>query len=360
MTRISLPLLMPARGCNCQVCPFFVDNPAAVEPVCSGQNSDCSYCGCARTADLSGGPGGCGECPIRCGSRVDIGAWMTDVGNTLEFDDIGMRGQTWPGLPRFVPQLDTANVADLDDGLAWPAYAVGLRRVFSPVTSTLLPTFRGTTAREAIGLDDRQRSVLVGYGEDPLVEAFWSRRHGLYEGLVEQAWDLVLAPNFSMYGNQPRTEHLLNFRRNLLICEEMLAAGINAAPNLYWYRLEDLERYGRWLEEVTPAIVAMNLQTFRTDVDWSDMALPGLSWLAAVLPATTRLVTVGASRSDRIGQLVDLFGDRVVVVSQNAIQYARHGAVMGPNGREDLHATVPAAFAWSVRYYSSLLEKGPA
>ena len=355
MTRISLPLVMPARGCNCRVCPFWVDNPIAVEPICSGQNSDCSYCGCARTADLAGGPSGCGECPIRCGSRVDIGAWMTDVGNTLEFDDIGMAGQAWPDLPRFVPQLDTANVAELDSGLAWPAYAVGLRRVFSPVTATLLPTFRGTTAREALGLTERQQSVLVGYGEDPLVEAFWSRRHNLYEGLAEQCWDLVLSPNFSMYGNQPRTEHLLNFRRNLLICEEMLAAGINAVPNIYWYRLEDLERYGRWLEETTPAAVAINLQTFRTDTDWSDMAIPGLTWLSANLPANTHLVTVGASRADRVSHLVELFGDRVVVVSQNAIQYARHGAVMGPNGREDLHAAVPAAFAASVRYYASLL-----
>ena len=77
-----LALLAPARGCDCGVCPFFIGNPAAVEPVCSGCSSDCAYCGCTRAG------GGCGQCPVRCGSRVDIDDWMADVGGTMAFDDL--------------------------------------------------------------------------------------------------------------------------------------------------------------------------------------------------------------------------------------------------------------------------------
>lgn len=353
--RIRLPVLVPARACDCRTCALYVDNPSAVEPVCSGSNSDCSYCGCARTADLAAP--NCGECSIRCGSRVDIAGWMTDIGGTVAFDDIALAGQWWPAtMPRFVPQLDTANVAELDRGLNWPAYAIGLRRVFSPRTGRLLPTFAGRDAHDALGLTAGQLAVLVGYGEDPLVEAFWPGRHQLYRGLAEQSWDLVLAPNYSMYGNQPRTEHLINFRRNLLVAEELLASGVNAVPNLYWFRLEDLERYGRWLADVEPPAVAINLQTFRTDTDWATMARPGLTWLAAALPAATRLVVVGTSRSTRLAELAELFGARLVVISQNPVQYARHGAVMGAGGREDLHATVDAAFAATVRFYAGLLD----
>lgn len=356
MTR-SLPLtvLTPARGCDCRVCPFYIDNPEAAEPICSGKNTDCSYCGCARTADQL--TPSCGQCSIRCGSRTDIRAWMRDAGGTLAFDDITLDGLRWPeGMPRFVPQIDTTNTAELDGDMGWPAYAVGLRRVFSPKTWDVLPGFRGVAAREALGLAGGQLAVLVGYGEDPLVEAFWTRRRSMYPRIAEHQWDLVLSPNFSMYGNQPRTEHLINFRRNLVIAEELLDAGVNAAPNLYWYRLEDLQRYGRWLEDITPPAVAINLQTFRTDADWDEMALPGLSWLGSALPETTRMVVVGSSRKKRIDELVALFGDRLTVISQNPVQYARHGAVMGPNGREDLHAEVSVAFAATVRYYASLLE----
>jgi hypothetical protein len=179
----------------------------------------------------------------------------------------------------------------------------------------------------------------------------------MYPLIAAHQWDLVLSPNFSMYGNQPRTEHLLNFRRNLVIAEEMLAAGVNAAPNLYWYRLEDLRRYGRWLEDVQPPAVAINLQTFRTDADWEETALPGLTWLGGELPAQTRLVVVGSSRKSRIDELVRLYGDRLTIISQNPVQYARHGAIMGPNGREDIHAEVCVAFAATVRYYASLLDE---
>ena len=75
-------------------------------------------------------------------------------------------------------------------------------------------------------MPDERKIVLVGYGTDPLVEAFWTRRHRLYEFLAKKQFDLVLAPNYSMYGSQPRAEHLLNFRRNLLVSAEMNAAGI--------------------------------------------------------------------------------------------------------------------------------------
>ena len=355
---ISLPLtvITPARACDCRVCPFFVDNPDAAEPICSGSNSDCSYCGCARTADEL--TPSCGQCPIRCGSRTDIRAWMRDAGGTLSFDDITLQDLRWPdGLPGFVPQIDTTNTAELDVDLGWPAYAVGLRRVFSPKVWKVLPGFDGVTARGALGLRDGQLSVLVGYGEDPLVEAFWTRRRAIYPLMAQHEWDLVLSPNFSMYGNQPRTEHLINFRRNLVIAEELLAAGVNAVPNIYWYRLEDLQRYAQWLADITPPAVAINLQTFRTDADWEEMALPGLSWLGGELPDATRLVVVGSSRKLRIEQLLALYGERLTVISQNPIQYARHGAIMGPNGREDLHADVAVAFAATVRYYSSLLTR---
>ena len=70
----------PAARCDCRRCPRYTDaEPAiAIAPLCSGCNSDCAYCGCARTD--------CRACPIRCGSRTDIDAWMRDVGGTLEFD----------------------------------------------------------------------------------------------------------------------------------------------------------------------------------------------------------------------------------------------------------------------------------
>ena len=347
MTRPEL--LAPAAGCDCRVCPFFTANPAAAEPICSGCNSDCAYCGCTRSG------GGCGQCPIRCGSRVDIGAWMADVGGTLRFDDVRLELAPPAALPRYVPQVDGHDVASFDKDLRWPAYGIGLRRVFSPDSLRIYPRFAGTRAHEALGLAPGQLAVLVGYADDPLVEAFWTDRRNLIPAIAAQGWDLVLAPNYSLFGNQPRAEHLLNFRRNLLIAAEMSAAGIPAVPNLYWFRKEDLDRYLEWCERTRPAAVATNLQTLRTEGDW-EFGLPGLAYLAQNLPPSVAVIVTGASRRDRIGTLVELFGARLHLVSQNAQQYARHGAQMTASGRVDTPARVTDLFAANVRYYAGLVE----
>ena len=344
--------LAPARGCDCAVCPFFAGNPEAVAQLCSGCNSDCAYCGCSRAEGRGGSL--CGQCPIRCGSRPDIGEWMSDVGGTLAFDDVVIDVELPRGLPRYIPQVDGHDVGAFDAGLAWPAYGVGLRRVLSPQTLSIYPKFDGVTAREALGLAQGQLAVLVGYSDDPLIEGLWTRRRSLVGTIASQAWDLVLAPNFSMFGTQPRAEHLLNFRRNLLLASEMAAAGIPAVPNLYWFRKEDIDRYLAWCDVARPAAVATNLQTLRTEGDW-EYGLAGLTYLATGLAPEVAMIVTGASRPERIATLVELFGPRLHLVSQNAQQYARHGALMTASGRVDHHARAEDLFAANVRYYAGLL-----
>lgn len=364
MTGSLIPVAVrvaPARGCDCSVCPFWIDNPAATEPVCSGSNSDCTYCGCARTeARPASTSSPCGQCSVRCGSRTDIDAWMADIGNTVAFDDIELAAGDLPaGLPRFTPQVDTKDLSDLDAQLNWPAYAVGLRRVMSPTTGDILPGYENAeTAHTALNLKEGQLAVLVGYGTDPHVEMFWTRRHSLIPKLAEHRWDLVLTPNYSIYGNFPRAEMLINMRRNLALTAAMRDAGINAIANLYWYRLEDLQRYEDWAADTSPSAVAVNLQTFRTDADWDTYALPGLTYMAATLPTSTQIVLTGASRVQRINDLLELFGPRLHLIGQNALAYARRGAVMTADGRDDVGAHTEDAFSANVRFYDNVMNGG--
>jgi hypothetical protein len=66
-------------------------------------------------------------------------------------------------------------------------------------------------------------------------------------------------------------------------------------------------------------------------------------------------IVTGSSRAERISTLLELFGDRLHLVSQNPAQYALHGAVMTATGRLDIHARVPDAFAASTRYIAGLM-----
>jgi hypothetical protein len=366
---IDLPLPtaqvpVPARGCDCTACPWWAGpdgagGPATIEPLCSGNNSDCSYCGCAR-AEADAPAGACGTCPIRCPSRDNLRDWIADVGGTLAFDDITLPRHTLPHLPGYIPQVDGTAVTTLDEHLAWPAYAVGLRRVFSPRSHTIYPRWRdGVRAHDLLGLEPGQLAILSGYGEDPLVEAFWSlrRRDRLIEQIAEQGWDLVLACNYSIYGNWPRQEHLLNMRRSLLLATEFAEAGLPTVPNIYWFRLEDLQRWVEWIADVRPPAIAINAQTMRTAADWDSWLLPGLHWLAAHIPADLPVIITGLSRPDRIGAATELFGGRLTLLNQTPQAYGLHGEVMGPQGRQRVHASTPDAFRSSVRYFASLMPR---
>ncbi|MFC5148980.1 hypothetical protein [Streptomyces aureoversilis] len=360
MPTLGRPVPTPAAGCNCAVCDFFIDNPAALEPVCSGSSSSCEYCGCARAEAVTpteGPAGACSRCPIRCGSRPDIASWMRDIGGTLHFTGLTVPG-TLPELPAFIPQVDGHDVPGLDAQLQWPAYAIGLRRVLSPKSHKVYPRYAGKTVHQALGLRPEQKAVLVGYAEDPLVEAYWTRRKedGIAETLAAQEWDLVLTPNTSMYFNQPRAENLINMRRNVMLAAELADAGVPAVPCVYWLRLEDLDRYIDWIDDspITPPALAVNLQTFRTQADWEEMAVPGLAYLAATLPEDIPMVLTGASRADRIATLQALFPGRLYLVSQNPLQYARHGAVMTHQGRVDTQARTEDLFTANVRHYAEL------
>jgi hypothetical protein len=267
---------------------------------------------------------------------VDIEEWMRDVGGSMRLDNID-----WPaaasalpkGMPGFVPVLD-GTIGELGDDLDWPAYGISFKRVFSETTGHIVGSFLEAKAHGALGIQGRL-AVCVGWGKDPLIERFWTNRREAIPELASLDFDLVVAPNYSCYGNQPRTEHLLNFRRSLLIVQEMADAGIRSVPNLYWFRLEDIDRQIEAVRKLNLPSVAVNLQTFRTEEDWWGMGIPGMVLLAQALPETTKLVVPFPSTYERTLHLIGLFGpERLVMLSSRSLMAARHGVAFDGEQKE--------------------------
>lgn len=376
---VNTPPLLPGVCGDCRGCPFVAPDHVLIghvagvevgpEPVCSGDNPENEYFLCSRQHRTAPDPKACRACPIRCGSRHDIADWMIDVGGTFTFDDLALAQPAWPDVPtNYWAQVDDGDMTDFHAAAQHDAYAIGFRRVFSEDTHKFMPRWLNTPANDTMRVGDAA-TMCIGMGQDPLVEAFWTRRwaDGLFDQIASMNWDVFLVPNPSLYLNQPRSEALINFRRSLMMACELQQHAPNTVvvPNVYWARKEDLDRWLEWIIENEPVAMATNLQTFRWDDWWDDMIAPGLAYIAARLDEAgldTRWVCTGASRQDRIRQLQHFLGDRLVVVSQNALQIGRRGAVIrvgsGDGKREDLHLKASHAFAENVAEYRALVD-GP-
>lgn len=366
----SLPTvtLTPAAGCNCAACPFYTGNPDAPEPVCSGRNTSCSWCGCSvRNTHLPRGPVDstpCATCAVRCGSRSDISGWMGDIGGTVTFDDIRLSRWPWDErLPTFVPLLDSsASATKMGQRFAWPAYGVPLRRVISRTPGrsgelALQPRWERDGAHACLDLDPhRQAAVLVGYAPDATLERFWQRRHadGLIERIAAMGFDLVTTPDFSVFADQPRSEHLLNMRRTLVVADELDTAGVRTAPTVYAYRLEDLRRWRDWIVDTEPPLIFTPKHTLRGNEEWRRWAEPHLRYLAGELDAagvTTRVLVSGVSSAQRVADLRRWLGDRLVLASQQPLQLAMQGRLATDRSRTTHDAHRADLFAANVRRY---------
>lgn len=364
----SGPTLVAAKGCDCNTCPFYVNNPAAVEPVCSGRNTNCAWCSCSVRVAHDPQPMETSVCKttacgVRCGSRPDIGLWSAGAGGTMAFDDIALRRFDWPELGHYVPLLDSSSAATkAHQRLQWPAFGVPLRRVLSRVpgpAGTELKTqgrWEAQGAHDALGLDAGQHAVLIGYSPDSLIERFWERRHadGLIGKIAAMGFDLVTTPDYSVYSDQPRAEHLLNMRRSMVVAQELSDAGCNVAPSIYWYRREDLDRWAEWISETGPIAVMIPRHTIKGNQEWRDLSEPGLLYLAAMMDRAgvdTKVLISGVSKHDRVQQLGNWFGDRLVIVSQQALQLASQGRLATPTGREKSDAHRSDLVAANLRHY---------
>ena len=323
---------LPGPACGCSSCSFSVGN----EAVRTGCNTDSSCCGCARSGS---GSTGCWSCAMRCGSGVDIAA---DVNRTVASDDIEVGPDRWQqGLLRLVPMVNAAPaVAEVDPLCQWPAFALGLRRVFSARTGRIRPCRIGRMAAEALGLGEGQLVVRTLYGEDPLVEGFWLRCRigGLIDQVAAKEWDLVLGLNFSEYDNQPRIEHPLNFQRSLVIAPELAGVGAPAVSNLYWFRLKDLNRYLSRIGDAAPAVewgarVAGSDPAEAVDASLEDAN--GITWDLVELdpPGTPDL------RDDAVAVPEPVMGrfanrDDLVHVAQRSPTSARHDPALTASPRE--------------------------
>jgi hypothetical protein len=224
--------------------------------------------------------------------------YLASVGGP-EFNTITAAPVVLPVLPEYLPQLRTrsALAGSLDESI----YAIRGDVAIGRRAEVL----RADDLRGIVGLSAAQKLVLMLFCKDEVLERLWEESAVLLTGIAEAGYDLVVAPSYSTWTPRPRTEHLYNLKRSLIIYRALQRLGVRAVPRVAWVTRHDVRRFAAWLA-ANPwvELVAVDTSTYRSEQDWRRL-LNGLELLERLSLGRLRYLINGPTISARHA---DVFG----------------------------------------------------
>ena len=214
----------------------------------------------------------------------------------------------------------------------------------------------------ALNLPDYVDGILEFYIKDRALEGFWENRKELYNQLKKQNFKAIITPNFSLYEDAPRSEHLYNIQRAKKVYNEMIQEKLPAILDVIWATNEDLEF---WINEInksnikTIAFSFMNVDTrLKASNAWRHYLL-GYKILISRISSDIEIVIAGISSIKRFVEIKKISGNRKIsIIHQAAWVNSRKGFSVKDNKQLDRSISKDKIFQMNLDYYSDKYSKG--
>jgi hypothetical protein len=208
-------------------------------------------------------------------------------------------------LPAYVPVLQHGFEGEVP--LDWAAVPLrGLMRFkrnqYAPIGAS------ATEVRARLGVSKNTKLLLLATGKDRPIESYWRwrRLHKAPDALAKLDLATAVAPNYSMFLEEPRPQHMFNRKRSLVCASEWSAAGIGVVPYLQTVTPADWLYWETFLREhVEVTHIAKEFQTGLATPERGISAIDRLARLQDTLGRRLHLVAIGAARFR--GLLADRF-----------------------------------------------------
>jgi len=333
---------MSLRCGNCRRCP------ARLEGVCSG----CP--GCARLFRACRPGPDCRRCGMVCPDWHGDGVWAHVRWNLggLSFPR-GVRIRS-PELPPHVPMVSgPLRLAAPEGLLPWVALHAG---------KAGLRTWEAGSVRERYRLAPGTRLILSFFVRDSTLRRFWRERPRWVAALAREG-AAAFAPNFSVWEDAPRVEHLVSMKMSALCAAELAAAGVPVVLDASWREKEDLDRWAEFAAEAGAGAVAFSFQNLGAELKGLDAwkeDLAGFRYLCGILPGGVRAVAVGAASPPKVREILAAAGGRPVsFLDPSSFVTARRGGMLLREGRPGKESgrgmALDEAFFENVRRFRRML-----
>lgn len=208
-----------------------------------------------------------------------------------------------------------------------------------------------------LNLHEGTKAILECYVKDRILEGMWDKRKSIYSQLKQLQLEAVIAPNFSVYEDAPRIDHLHNIRRSVIMYNELLDSGINAIPDVSWFNIHDLKNWCSEIVKNKMKIIAFSFQVvgvgLKTSNEWMN-SLVGFQYLCQNIPSDTKIIIAGLVSPLRVLEASKLCeGQTLHVLNPSAYVQARRGCLSSERKKlEDIHYT--EILAKNIEYFDDI------
>lgn len=205
-----------------------------------------------------------------------------------------------PSLPPFLPPIKP--IKALAGRLRESIYAISAETVIGKRTEPL----RADQIREALRLSDKQKLVLLLFGDDLFIERLWNESQDLLPLLAKCGFDLLVGPSYSTYLPRPRPEFLYAVKRSLLMFQAFQELGLPAVLRIAWVIEYDALRIAQWVNnQPSVTTVALDWTGSRSRTEWSRQ-VRGLKSFDLATGQRLQYIINGPSTASRIQALLEL------------------------------------------------------
>ncbi|WP_027633411.1 DUF4417 domain-containing protein [Clostridium hydrogeniformans] len=307
----------------------------------------CSLCEAAICNNV------CFKCGILCPRR---GASIIYLNKIYKYND-KLKDNKILKLPYHIPIIPDKLSRILDKKIS-PLVGIHGGNIFSSNGEKIRRLYREKGFKEALNIEGD--GILQFYVKDRTLEGIWDNRNNIYKELKEQKFKAIIAPNFSVYEDCPRFDHLYNIQRSLTIYNELIEEGFDAIPDISWYNINDLDFWINLINNSSCNTIAFSFQVvdvrLKASNNWKNY-LSGFSYLCKNLKNIKQIIIIGASSLSRVLDIKYFINDNISIHVLNQSAYIQSQRGMYSNMRvRDIITPKDILLEKNIKYFNEIYE----
>lgn len=282
------------------------------------------YCGGCSLCEASICNKDCRSCHALCPTRPESIPFINSIGGP----EVYLRKNKIIELPAHIPILPD-RLKSVPDYNNMPVIAVHGGNMLSRNGEKINKSYLEKGYAAALNIDSRTKALVEFYVKDRTLEGFWDKRKSIYTDLIKMNFIGVIAPNFSVYEDAPRMDHIYNIKRTTQVYNEMIDVGINAIPDISWYNHRDLDRWCKEINESRVKIISFSFQVVDVKLKaasiWKSYLL-GFRYLCQNIDPGIKIIIAGIASPRRIKEIYKAScGQFIHILNQSAYVQSRRG-----------------------------------